>query len=81
MEAFNKQQAFNSFAENKLWKPHNRKATAYIYSNTETGSGVMIQFEQKENEHILPMPLDLFLEANDLKESDFYNQDDKSASV
>lgn len=73
MKEFNIEQAFNKFVGDKLWKPHNRKATAYIHSSTETGSEVFIRFEQKAGEHILSMSLSDFLEENNLKETDFYD--------
>jgi hypothetical protein len=72
MEEFKIQQAFNAFVGDKLWEPHNKTARASIFSGT-TGSGVLVNFDEQDGEAILPMPLQQFLEINNLKECDFYN--------
>lgn len=72
MTEFKIEQAFNNFVGDKLWKPHNRKVQATIFVSTN-GSGVLVNFDQKEGENILPISIDEFLQINNINQSDFYN--------
>lgn len=74
MEEFKIQQAFDKFTKDKEWKPYNRKVYATLFALSDS-SGVLVNFEQKEGENILPMSLQRFLDENKITQEDFYNSE------
>jgi len=65
--------AFNKYAEGRIFKPYNRAAHAHIYGGTNE-SGISVSFAQLDKSE---MPLGMkwkdFLEVNELNESEFYS--------
>lgn len=70
---FKIKETLRTIGPTRTWGPYDRKVIdATIYSSTSDGHGMIVIFEQKEGENILPIEWGKFSNLNNLKEQDFY---------